>query len=79
MIFTMNAEITAEDLGLQEASTKSSKFSQSQLDVYTLAQAEKYLIKQAIEGQNHSQAARSLGITPQALYRKLDKYELRKK
>ena len=43
----------------------------------SLAESEKRLIQQALEqAANHSAAARSLGITPQALYRRMEKFDL---
>lgn len=43
----------------------------------SLAESEKRLIRKALDySSNHSAAARALGITPQALYRRLEKFDL---
>ncbi len=46
-----------------------------------LADHEKSLVEQALERHpnNHSAAARALGISPQALYRKMEKYNIERK
>ena len=52
-----------------------------QSDNLNLQEHERRLVEQALQetSGNHSQASRLLGITPQALYRKLDKYGLRQR
>ncbi|WDE95723.1 sigma-54 dependent transcriptional regulator [Lentisphaera profundi] len=77
-IFAMGEEIQLSDLNLtpgsQPQSHKEMALNTSSLN---LKEMEETFVKRAIRQGNHSHAARILGITPQALYRKLDKYGLR--
>ena len=86
-IFTCNSTIHPKDLGidlssidfdhLPELKTLDVEFEASSLN---LAELESEAIQKAISEYpaNHSAAARELGITPQALYRKMDKYGIKR-
>jgi transcriptional regulator with PAS, ATPase and Fis domain len=85
-IFASRDIIEPEDMGLSCDSVSGDVIIPEALDEplaepvsFSLADNEKHLIERAIEmhGDNHSATARSLGITPQALYRKIDKHGLR--
>lgn len=69
-------QIFAEDLNLQ--STKVSKSINEPLETLNLNEMEKKLILQSIEKNrgNISKAAKDLGITRTALYRRMEKYDL---
>lgn len=76
-IFAQTDKITAQDLGLiaslEEVKTESGLEMPENLN---LQDHEIMLIRSAVNQNpgNHSAAARSLGITPQALYRKMEKF-----
>ena len=75
VLMAENASISESDLGLK------SKVSASNIESMTLAEAEKYLIQQAMlnHNDNVADAAEHLGISRSALYRRLEKltdYEL---
>ncbi len=85
-IFASRDIIEPEDMGLSCDSVSGDVIIPEALDEplaepvsFSLADNEKHLIERAIDmhGDNHSATARSLGITPQALYRKIDKHGLR--
>ena len=94
VIFSQGKCISPQDLGLAPVEAGSEGLiSESSLPVESMSSTlelpnnlnlqdhEKHLLEEAIQQTegNHSQAARLLGITPQALYRKLDKYGLRQR
>ena len=66
--------VAREDLGL-----RSSTSAPRPLDSLTLAEAERILVGKALErhGGNISRAARDLGVSRSALYRKLERHQLR--
>ena len=66
-------EIRAGDLGLQSPSGDASR-----IEEMTLEEAERLLIRKALEryGGNVSDAAKGLGLSRSALYRRLEKYGL---
>jgi two-component system response regulator AtoC len=70
-IFASGDVIQPSDLGLESGEG----IAPSEVGL-NLAANEKMLLEAAVaeNPKNHSAAARSLGITPQALYRKLEKY-----
>ena len=86
-VFTSASTIQPKDLGidlsvidfehLPELKAPDVEFEASSLN---LAEIETEAIRKAISEYptNHSAAARELGITPQALYRKMDKYGIRR-
>ncbi|MDD7984797.1 sigma-54 dependent transcriptional regulator [Lentisphaera marina] len=77
-IFAMEDEIQLNDLNLTSGlKNSSSSIQESSFDSLNLKEMEETFVKRAIAQGNHSHAARLLGITPQALYRKLDKFSLR--
>lgn len=67
-----NQEIQPQDLGL------ATPVKNAQLDNMTLAQAEKYLIKRALTqfNQNVADASEQLGVSRNALYRRMEKYAI---
>ena len=76
-IFAATDKINPIDLGLGVAKGEDTGASIS-LETLNLAYNESALLQEAIRRNpnNHSAAARDLGITPQALYRKIEKYNL---
>ena len=66
-------KVKAADLGLERGGDDSSR-----IDEMTLEEAERLLIRKALEryGGNVSDAARGLGLSRSALYRRLEKYGL---
>ena len=80
-IFCNGGKVAPSDLGLKadltEPQVAAPVMSNGSLN---LADHEIMLIRSALENNpnNHSAAARSLGITPQALYRKMEKYSIAK-
>ena len=80
-VFAQTDKITAYDLGLKADLSESDDVGgdMNLPDNLNLQDHEKLLIRTAVEKHpgNHSAAARSLGITPQALYRKIEKYSLK--
>ena len=87
-VFTSHSTIQPKDLGidlslidfdhLPELKTADRKVELSSLN---LAEIEAEAVRKAIAEYptNHSAAARKLGITPQALYRKMDKYNIKQR
>ena len=67
------SKVQARDLGLQQAMQ-----GPPSLEEMTLEEAEKLLVKKALEryGGNVSDAAKGLGLSRSALYRRLEKYGL---
>ena len=86
-VFTSDSTIQPKDLGidlnvidfehLPELKTQEVEFEASSLN---LSEIEAQAVRTAIAEYpaNHSAAARELGITPQALYRKMDKYGIKR-
>lgn len=79
-IFAPTEKINPVDLGLGLAKESQDLQLEAVLSAnnLNLAQNESSLIQEAVRRnpENHSAAARELGITPQALYRKLEKFNL---
>jgi DNA-binding NtrC family response regulator len=79
-IFTSSEELMPTDLGLQPVSgdCRPDVVDAALPDDLSLVAHEQRLITAAfrVNPGNHSAAARALGISPQALYRKLEKYKL---
>ncbi|KZN66267.1 sigma-54-dependent transcriptional regulator [Pseudoalteromonas luteoviolacea] len=71
VLLAKSTELTEYDLPLQTLA------SNDDVPMMTLEQAERKLIKQALErtSSNMSQAAKLLGLTKSSLYRRLEKYE----
>lgn len=74
VLFAKGREITASDLSFKETAC-----GRTSVDVLTLPEAEEKIIRRALEKSHHNlrSAAESLGISRQALYRRLDKHGLR--
>ncbi|MCZ6729618.1 MAG: sigma-54 dependent transcriptional regulator [SAR324 cluster bacterium] len=72
------ADLAFSNLGGQETQLRVGPENGNEESQLNLAECERRLILQALQlcGGNHSAAARTLGITPQALYRRLSKYEI---
>ena len=84
-VFSNSAEIDSPDIGIgsntnpSHARSKANDIPNSdKLTSLKLGEHEQSLVRKALllYPNNHSAAARALGITPQALYRKLSKYEI---
>jgi DNA-binding NtrC family response regulator len=80
-IFTNRDIIEPEDMGLSSDSVPRDTTIPDLPDepaTLSLAENEKHIIERAIatHTDNHSAAARALGITPQTLYRKIEKHGL---
>lgn len=71
------ADLSFSKLGRQITSADGSQPSGGSIEELNLAESEIRLIRKALDqASNHSAAARALGITPQALYRRLEKFAL---
>ena len=68
-------EIQAADLGLRQARSESRS-----IDELSLEEVERHLIQRAIARYhgNVSEAARALGLSRSALYRRLEKHEMKR-
>ena len=75
-IFAATDKISPIDLGLGLAKGESAEM--VSIETLNLAQNECALLQEAVRRHpgNHSAAARELGITPQSLYRKIEKFNL---
>ena len=71
-------ELSFSKLRDQDGSTAPSPSGDSdRADTLNLADSEVRLVQRALEiSKNHSAAAKALGITPQALYRRLEKFQI---
>lgn len=86
LIFATDGEITPADLGLvnpEPTAAANAKGNSPEVSAdtlgFNLANHEIDLIRKALQlaANNHTAAARALGISPQALYRKLEKYKIK--
>ena len=77
-IFAATGTLSPSDLGLGLAKGEESGAAALSAETLNLAENECSLLQEALRRSpgNHSAAARELGITPQSLYRKIEKYKL---
>ncbi|MDX2000368.1 MAG: sigma-54 dependent transcriptional regulator [Thermoanaerobaculia bacterium] len=77
VLFARGPVIAVEDLGLG-LPTAASSASPGTLEELTLEEVERLLVKKALErhGGNVTEAARSLGLSRSALYRRLEKHDV---
>ncbi|NQZ83783.1 MAG: sigma-54-dependent Fis family transcriptional regulator [Colwellia sp.] len=75
VLLSSNEEITANDIPLKTINTKQS----SEIPFMTLDQAEQQLLKQALNKAKGSavDAAQLLGISKSAIYRRMEKYDIK--
>jgi len=75
VLMARGEEIAEEDLGLSEAAAASVA---PRLEEMTLEEAERVMIQKALERHegNVTEAAKALGLSRSALYRRLEKYDL---
>ncbi|WP_448564726.1 sigma-54-dependent transcriptional regulator [Thalassotalea ganghwensis] len=74
-------QIALPDLSIIGSNKQSESLESGSLPMMTLAQAEQYLVEQALEQTEHNvaKAAQLVGLTKASMYRRLEKYGISKK